>query len=103
MPGWVSFNVAAFMPAVFACLATVLAARTVKRRWFLFMILAIFVFAGAQDIGMAPLQDFGSEHGLSASELIVRDTQNRLIADVVSALLGGLVMCRTAKAFGTRV
>ena len=98
-----SFNVAAFMPVLFAGLATVLAARTVKRLWFLFMILAIFVFAGAQDIGMAPFQDFGLERGLSASELIARDTQRHLVADVVSALLGGLVMWRTAKVFGTRV
>ena len=99
MPGWVTFNLAAFMPFCFAGVATLLALRSIKRQWWLYFLLAVFVFAGAQEIGLAPLQDFGSGRGVAASERIARDTKTHMIADVVSAIVGGLIMWRTAKVF----
>lgn len=101
MPIWVSSSIVVFMPALFAVAATVLVRRAVRGKWFLFLLLAIFVFAGAQDIGMAPMQTLNAELAHSVLDLVARDTKQHFLADIVSALLGGLIMWRTAKVFGS--
>ena len=97
MPSWLTFNVAAFLPFGFALVSLLCAWRSIRYRA-LYAVLAVFVFAGAQDIGMAPQQDWLPRKE-TVVELLARDTKEHLLADIVSATIGGFVMWRVAKAF----
>jgi len=97
-----TFALAAFMPFLFAIIATAAAWRYIRNP-FLFFVFTLFLFVGLQDFAYAPISDLVVHYPpKDAFRLLSEETRARFMADMVCAALGGILAWRLGIALGRK-
>jgi hypothetical protein len=94
-------GIAVFLPLLFAFLSAALAWRHLRNPY-LFLLTAVLIFSYIQDVSYVLIHSSRTQEQAEIRQVIAIETQDRFLADVISAVVGGLIVWRLGSAFQKR-